>query len=301
MTAKELRQQLRRGSFVYPFLAIQLLAVLATTAEFYGVGVQRFDHGVGLLNPVLLISSGPFWAVVSVICVLVIPLGGLLLMGQELDEGNHELLMLTKLNRWKIVLGKFWTLWGLSALTFVSLMPFVVVRYLIGGVEWWYELACAGTVLGISAMFCAATIAASGYRGLAHRILVLAAFLFSMLISGAIVLLSSGMATGSCGWIYHLNAIAMVVSYPVCALALARARLRLVVLAYEGNPSAAILAQTICLPAIAGFLCAISVGYAGGLGVLIMAWVATRLDLTPSIPKWMVKRPPDLPSPKANA
>ena len=85
-------------------------------------------------------------------------------MGQELEEGNHELLLLTKLNRWKVVLGKFTTLWGLCTLTFISLLPYLVVRYLIGGVEWWYEAACELTVVGGSSIVVAGAIGASAFE-----------------------------------------------------------------------------------------------------------------------------------------
>ncbi len=137
MTAKELRQNLRRGSFVYPFLAIHALAVAAMVAEFrlgHGAAGSKFS---GVFNFHLLWTAGPFWQVVSAICLGIMPLGGVVLMGQEIEEGNHELLLLTKLRRWRIVLGKFFTLWGLCVLTFVSLLPYVVVRYLVGGIEWW--------------------------------------------------------------------------------------------------------------------------------------------------------------------
>jgi hypothetical protein len=36
MTVKELRQSLRRGSFVLPFLVVQMLALTATVTEFKG-------------------------------------------------------------------------------------------------------------------------------------------------------------------------------------------------------------------------------------------------------------------------
>ena len=147
MTAKELRQSLRRGSFVVPFLAVQVLALAAMVAEFmsgHEVGASEF---VGILNIQLLNSSGPFWMVAGAVCMVLMPLCGLALMGQELEEGNHELLLLTHLNRWKVVAGKFASLWGLSLVTFVSLLPYGLVRYLVGGIEWWHEAACAGTVL----------------------------------------------------------------------------------------------------------------------------------------------------------
>jgi len=88
MTVKELRQGMRRGSFVVPFLAIQLLAVLAMTAEFQAGDLGSFIEHPGVLNVVLLASSGPFWIVVSAMCAVVMPLGGMVLMGQELEEGD---------------------------------------------------------------------------------------------------------------------------------------------------------------------------------------------------------------------
>ena len=169
MTAKELRQSLRRGSFVYPFLGIQFLAVCAMAAEFQMGHAAVSSEYEGMLNLWLLWNSGPFWMVVSAICLFLMPLSGVILMGQELEEGNHELLLLTKLDRWKIVFGKFITLWGLCALTFVSLLPYVVVRYMVGGIEWWHEAACATTILGGSAMISAGAIGASAFQGMGGR------------------------------------------------------------------------------------------------------------------------------------
>ena len=44
MTTKELRQNMRRGSFVIPFLLIQLLAVVATVIEFQRGEVFKADE-----------------------------------------------------------------------------------------------------------------------------------------------------------------------------------------------------------------------------------------------------------------
>jgi len=185
MTAKELRQSLRRGSFVYPFLGIQFLAVGAMAAEFQMGHAAVSSEYEGMLNLWLLWSSGPFWMVVSAICLFLMPLSGVILMGQELEEGNHELLLLTKLDRWKIVFGKFITLWGLCALTFISLLPYVVVRYMVGGIEWWHEAACATTILGGSAMISAGAIGASAFQGIGGRVGVLFLFLASMAAGAA--------------------------------------------------------------------------------------------------------------------
>lgn len=295
MTAKELRQSLRRGSFVYPFLAIQVLAVIATMMEFQdGPGSGNSEYA-GVLNPGMLAGGGAFWAVVSVICLLVMPMAGLILMGQELEEGNHELLLLTQLDRWRVVIGKFLTLWGLCALTFISLLPYVVVRYLIGGIEWIHEAACAGTILGGSAVLCAGAIGASAFKRTGIRIAMVALFHLSFAAGCGIPLAASASVTRGCGWTYHFTALAAIVCYTTCGLALARSRLRLSILAYEMNPGSMIIGLMVFAPFIIGFVTAATVGFGGGFGLLSVAMFAARMDVTPKAPKWMPAPQPDLP------
>jgi hypothetical protein len=295
MTAKELRQSLRRGSFVYPFLGIQALAAVAMVAEFRTGHQSESSDYTGMLNVELLTSSGPFWMVASAVCLLLMPMSGVILMGQELEEGNHELLQLTKLDRWKIVIGKFVTLWGLCALTFVSLLPYVVVRYMVGGIEWWHEAACAGTILGGSAIMCAGAIGASSFHRIGPRIGVLALYLLSMVAGCGSPLLGAGMQTGGCGWLYHFTAIAAVAAYTLTGLALARSRLRLSILAYEVNPSGMIIGLLIFAPFVIGLATVFTVGWAGISGLIGLAILAVKMDITPKAPKWMPAPPPDLP------
>ncbi|MEO5912654.1 MAG: hypothetical protein ABIS50_00360 [Luteolibacter sp.] len=295
MTAKELRQSLRRGSFVYPFLAIQVFSVVAMIIEFQvGHDSETTDYA-GVLNLGMLANGGAFWIVVSVICLLLMPMAGVMLMGQELEEGNHELLLLTKLDRWKVVIGKFVTLWGLCALTFISLLPYVVVRYMIGGIEWTHEAACAGTILSGSAILCAGAIGASAFKRVGVRIAVLALFFVSVAAGGGVPLGVSAEVTHGCGWLYHFTALSVVICYVAVGLALARSRLRLAILAYEMNPSSMIIGLLVFAPFVIGFSTAITVGYGGFVGLLGIALVAARMDITPKAPKWVPAPPPDLP------
>lgn len=295
MTVKELRQGLRRGSFVYPFLAIQALAVFAITAEFRMGDVAPFNEHPGMLNVVLLVASGPFWMVVTVVCCLIMPMGGLVLMGQELEEGNHELLLLTKLDRWKVVRGKFLTLWGVCALTFVSLLPYVVVRYLVGGVEWAREIACSLTVLGLSAMVAAGAIGASAFAHLGGRIAVFALFLGSMIAACTPPLVASALRSGGFPVFYHLNAVSATACYVLIGLALGRSRLRLVVHAYEVRPSWLLVGLLVFTPFVIGMSTAMTAGYGGFVGLAGMALVALYADVTPRAPKWLKPPAPDLP------
>ena len=301
MLVKELRQNMRRGSFVYPFLGIHLFAIVALLIEFQRQDGYSFEKYAGMLNIALLWESGPFWIVVTVICAIIMPLGGLILMGQELDEGNHELLLLTKLNRWKVVRGKFITLWGLSVLTFVSLLPYVIVRYNVGAIEVLRELACSLSVVALSAMICAGAIGASSFKGLLARIGVIMLYLGSMGVGCGIPLGVAGAVTKEAGLFYHLNAMAGAICYTTLGLALARSRLRLVIHAYEVKPSFMVVGLLIFTPFVVGMATAMTMGYAGFVGLIGMTLVALYADATPKAPAWVNPPAPNVPPPMQDA
>ncbi|WP_367871067.1 hypothetical protein [Luteolibacter sp. Populi] len=301
MLVKELRQNMRRSSFVYPFLGIHLFAIIALLMEFQGDASYSFQKHAGMLNVELLWESGPFWIVVSLICAVVMPLGGLVLMGQELDEGNHELLLLTKLSRWKVVRGKFLTLWGLTVLTFVSLLPYVIVRYNVGAIEVLRELACSLTVVGLSAMMCAGAIGASSFRGLLARIGVMFLFIGSMVVGCGIPIGAAGGVTSKAGVLFHLNAIAATLCYTTLGLSLARSRLRLVIHAYEVKPSYMVVGLLVFTPFVVGMATAMTVGHAGFVGLIGMTLVAIYADATPKAPAWVKPPAPNVPPPMQDA
>jgi ABC-type transport system involved in multi-copper enzyme maturation permease subunit len=285
MIVKELHQSMRRASFVYPFLIMQVLAIAAMAMEFATDQATKTDF-VGVMNLAMLFENGPFWNVVGGMCGVIMPLAGLMLMGQEVEEGNHELLLLTKLNRWSVVRGKFLVLWSISTLSFVSLMPYVVVRYFRGGVEFLQELACSLTVIGLAAVISSGAIGASSFRHSAARLLVFVVFLGSALVSGLAVLASSALATQhwSPAWtgvIYHINAFFFFACFVIFGMALARTRLRLILHFYEPHPRNGVIGLLVVTPFVAGMASLLTMGYAGGLGLLGMAFAAYCADNTP--------------------
>ena len=300
MTVKELRQGMRRGMFVYPFLAIHLLAVVAMAVEFQMAEVEPFTPYAGVMNLLLFIPgtasfSGPFWAVTGGICLVLMPLGGLALMGQELEEGNHELLLMTPLSRWKVIRGKFLAMWGLCLLTFVSLLPYMIVRYLNGGMDTWRNIAMAITVVLFSATIVAGAIGASSFTGIAGRIATLCLFVGSMLVSLAIVGVAAGARTETAGVIFSLNTMTIVFCYTIFGLALARSRIRLVVHHYEVKPSWMIIGLLFFTPFVVGMATAMTVGYGGGVGLIGMGLVGWFADVSPKAPKWVVAPTPNMP------
>ena len=296
MLVKELRQNMRRGSFIYPFLAIQLFAVMALLYELRTEAAYSSAKYAGMLNLGLLFQAGPFWVMVATICAFIMPLGGLVLMGQELEEGNHELLLLTKLNRWKVVRGKFFTLWGLCLLTFVSLLPYVIVRFnMIGGIEAIDQAACSLTVIALSAMMSAGAIGASSFRGLMGRIGAMILFTASLSAASAVALAFCAMQTEKCGLLYHLNGVAATLCYTILGLSLARSRLRLVVHAYEVKPSYMGIGLLVFTPFVVAMSTAMTVGFAGFTGLIGMTLVAIYADATPKAPAWVKPPAPNVP------
>lgn len=295
MLVKEMRQNLRRSSFVYPFLGLHLLAVMAVVIEFQSGANHPFSDWVGMFNLNVLIHSGPLWLVTALICGVIMPLGGLILMGQELDEGNHELLLLTRLSRWKVVRGKFVSLWSLCLLALVSLVPYVMVRYQMGGVELTRDLACLLSVAGGSGVMCAGAVGASSFGNLAARIAIMLLFLGSALGSGAIAIIAAGAVTESAGIAWHLNALATAVCFVLMGLGLARSRLRLSVRAYEVKPTYLVVGLLSFTAFAVGMTTAMTAGYAGFVGLIGMGLVAIYSDPTPKAPAWVVPPPPNIP------
>jgi hypothetical protein len=283
MTVKELHQSMRRASFVYPFLGLQFLAVAMIVIEF-AQKAQYSNRFAGFMNLEMVLGSGPFWNMAFWICGVLMPLAGLVLMRPEQEDGNHELLQMTKLNRWAIVRGKFLVLWSVSSLSLISLQPYVVVRYFLGGIELWQELLCTLSVIGFAAVVSAGAIGASAYKNIAARIFVFFLFIASFLFSSSIILIPSAMVTRGKGTLFHLlfslNGLAAVVCYTLLGLAIARSRLRLVVMHYELKPSRIFLVLLFFAPFLCGITTAITLGHAGMIGLIIMTFAILNTDVT---------------------
>jgi hypothetical protein len=68
--------------------------------------------------------------------------------------------------------------------------------------------------------------------------------------------------------------------------------LRLAMMAYEVHPSGMILGMLVFAPFVIGIVTACTWGWGGAVGLLGLAVIAARLDVTPKI---KLKQPPPLP------
>lgn len=302
MQVKELRQSLRRSSFVYPFVCIHLFAIVAIFYEF------KFEISSGGSRAAIFSWDpdhiGPFWWVTMIICGILMPLAGLFLMPQEIDEGNHEILLLTRLNRWQMVFGKFLTLWLLSLLTLTSLLPYIIIRYFIGGIEWLNELANTGTVLSVAAIMTSISIAASGFSNLAAKLGIFCLMVFSAITAGPISMIGAMILTqmtrSSSRWdttsivFYHFSSLVVVISYVILGLLVARSRLRLATINYEIKPSSLLIIIIGLAPFIVGMVAACTCFFGSLLGIILLTFLAWNSDRTAKTSKWM-------PAPESNA
>lgn len=296
MVVKEIRQGLRRGIFLIPFMLIHLLAIAALYMEFYTEVELGMNRYTGVMQMGLFLENSPFWWVAGGICILLMPMGGIVLMGQEMDEGNYELLQMTELTRWQVVLGKFLSIWVITLLTFSSLTPYLIVRYFVGGMEVWRNIALVLTVILASGIISAGAIGASSFKNPFARTGLFLLFLGSVVVSGVIVLMPSAMKSGSCGIFYHLNVVGLTGCYILLGLVIARSRIRLVVHQYEVKPSWMMICLLIFTPLVVGMSTLMTAGWMGFTGCVAMTIVARYADVSPKAPKWVKMPEVNIPS-----
>ena len=268
MLVKELRQGLRAPLFIAPFLAVHAGAILAVGVEYARGGTPGVDS--------------PFWVVAFFVVVVLMPLRGLAALQEECQGGNSSLLMLGGLSRWQIVGGKWLVQIGLCGLTFLSLLPYLLVRYFIGGFEIIPNTLMAVNVMSMSAGVSGCIIGASGYRSIVLRFIVAAIGIFWVMASGSAicdVLKVMDRVAGSQSWVIVWiggpSALGVQLLYGITGLQLGRAHLKLYLLPCEVAPTRSVVSLMIFLPFIllAGGIGTIGVGFPVVLGVVILAMI----------------------------
>ena len=281
---KELRQGLRADRFVWPFIVVQVVALTCISLE-YAVRhvIDGNSMGSGAISPVL------FYPLLWLTFALVLPLTLFGSLQTELSPGrNIELLTLSTLSRWQIVIGKWLVGTALSLLMLTSLVPYWLIRYLLGGIG---SLATEGLI--ISAIICsnaamnAVVIGASGFRNYVGRVfLILLLSLFSYLTILAVVAGSGGDWTSgrftapSMLWTITVTVLGCLLVI-VLNLQLGRAKLKLFENPLDPPGSASILVLIVCSPIMVGIVAGISDGRASWIMALILLVFALTIDRGP--------------------
>ena len=153
MLVKELRQGVRTRVFVFLFILLQAFMLL------------------DLILSLLIASTGIattqgtffFWLMVAVPTLLIIPVSGLNAIGSEIRGNTLELIFLTRLTAFRIVVGKWFALFVQSLLLVCAVLPYLVLRYFMGGVNLASELLLLGAMLAGSALLIAVATGLSAF------------------------------------------------------------------------------------------------------------------------------------------
>jgi len=124
VVVKEMRQGLKSRGFVLGLAGLQLLMVFSMLMYLDADSRREFNN-----------AHGFFWFCLALPLLAVIPLRGFNSVQEERKNKTLELVFLTRLTAWKIVLGKWQALFYQSLLTFVSALPYLVLRYFLGSVD----------------------------------------------------------------------------------------------------------------------------------------------------------------------
>ncbi|MCF7675946.1 MAG: hypothetical protein K9N23_19300 [Akkermansiaceae bacterium] len=139
---KELRQGLRQPTFVIAFLCLQgLLCIVVMGAVLSGSSGSQAALRAGQT------MSSFLFVLLGIVILVAQPLRGLNALASEIKNDTLDLLLITRLSAWRITFGKWLGLVSQSALLVVAVLPYLIMRYYLGGMRLFPEL------MGLSFMF----------------------------------------------------------------------------------------------------------------------------------------------------
>lgn len=293
MTVKEMRQGLRARKFVIPFIAIHAIMIASCALEYTLITEQAGSSPIPILWFELSVDEVVkfgffFWIVAYFVLLIVMPSMRFFDIQQEFMGRNAELLLLSGLSRWKIVKGKWVTSCALSGLIFVSILPYMLLRYFFGGFELVNHLLIAlGLVLN-NAVFTAMVIGASAYKNYLGRIALVVA---SMLVLGLtmiapVVIALSCLESPQVWWhvvaiLIFVNLIGAAVFFSVLGMQLARVKLRTFEDPYDPAPGSQVVILYLFAPLLIGIPALFTVGIGGIVASAFFTWIALNIDPPP--------------------
>jgi len=180
MLVKELRQGTRTRAFTSAFILLQASLVIVMLMSLLDEGPTGE-------------ATGYFWFCISVAFLIIMPLRGYAALSGEMKGGTMDLILLTRLSAWKIAFGKWCALFSQTLLAAIALLPFVVLRYFLGGIDMINEACWLLVLTTASGVFTAVTVGMSGQssvliRGMVAIGLVILSFgVFGNIIVGSLM------------------------------------------------------------------------------------------------------------------
>ena len=123
-------------------------------------------------------TTAIFWAMVGLPVLLIMPLSGLGALSNEKAANTLELIFLTRLSAWRIVLGKWFAIVAQIALFTCAVLPYAVLRYFMGGVNLTDNLVGLAFILTSSAVLTAIAVGISPFQTRVTRVISILGIIF---------------------------------------------------------------------------------------------------------------------------
>lgn len=226
MLVKELRQGMRSKVFMSAFYLTQLLMILSVVFNLAAAAAMDSD------NNLMEFLNGLFWFMISVPLLLVMPVRGFGALHGEMKARTLELVFLTKLSAWRIAAGKWTALVVQTLLLLCAVMPYVVLRYFLGGVDLIEDAQSVFFLFVASAALTALTIAMSPFESKLLRVLFIVGLIGLLQFLPWLLMLWMTMSriSGTTGasamaWQIYLCLAAYVPAFIVLAIEVAASRI----------------------------------------------------------------------------
>lgn len=156
---KETRQSLKSRQFVYTFFALLVAAFAWTVAGSFSRMPQIYT------TPSASMLMLGYFAVLAIPMLLVVPLAAYRSLEVEIDDGTLELLSISTLSPWQIILGKLASSLLQILLYFVVLLPCMAYAYTLRGVDLLDMALVASSLLGSAVLL---TVIAIFFAPMSH-------------------------------------------------------------------------------------------------------------------------------------
>lgn len=167
---KELRQGMSARAFITSFLLLQGLMLLVVIT---GLLISAHHEDISGTNAF-------FWMMVGVPVLLIMPFAGLVTVSREIKANTLELIFLTHLSARRIIVGKWLALVSQITLLVCAVLPYVVLRYFLGGVNVGTELLTLGWMLLGSALLTGVAVGISPYQSRVARVFLTLGVVFGV-------------------------------------------------------------------------------------------------------------------------
>lgn len=183
MLVKELRQGMRTNLFTVSFILLQAFMVICLMV---GAGSPGDTEQI----------SGFFWFFVAVALLGVMPIRGFSALFRESQINTMDLIQLTRLSAWRITYGKWLALVSQTLLLVAAILPYIVLRYFLGGIDFVAEMVALLLLCVLSITMTAITVGFSAFPSVLLRGIISAALLFFLFTFGVNIILSSAFGGG---------------------------------------------------------------------------------------------------------